>query len=90
MGYGNQRFDSGPAAQFALLCGCSATPAQQSTAADPARTAKMEWGSLAGPLSSRLLGELLPSCLQRRLALVTRNESGFAYSNVTVINPWAQ
>jgi predicted nucleic acid-binding protein len=30
------------------------------------------------------------TCLQRRLDLVTRNESDFAHSGVMVINPWEQ
>jgi toxin FitB len=54
------------------------------------------WGQLAADLEKQ--GKRIPAidsliaatCLQGRLDLVTRNESDFAYSGVTVINPWAQ
>jgi toxin FitB len=52
------------------------------------------WGQLAADLEKQ--GKPMPAidsliaatCLQQRLDLVTRNESDFAYSGVTVINPW--
>ena len=56
------------------------------------------WGQLAADLEKQ--GKPMPAiaidsliaatCLQRRLDLVTRNESDFAYSGVTVINPWTE
>jgi predicted nucleic acid-binding protein len=54
------------------------------------------WGQLAADLEKQ--GKPMPAidsliaatCLQGRLDLVTRNESDFAHSGVTVINPWTQ
>jgi len=54
------------------------------------------WGQLAADLEKQ--GKRMPAidsliaatCLQGRLDLVTRNESDFAHSSVTVINPWTQ
>jgi toxin FitB len=54
------------------------------------------WGQLAADLEKQ--GRRMPAidsliaatCLQGRLDLVTRNESDFAHSGVTVINPWEQ
>jgi tRNA(fMet)-specific endonuclease VapC len=54
------------------------------------------WGLLVADLEKR--GRPLPAidsliaatCLQTKLDLVTRNESDFADSGVTVINPWTQ
>jgi predicted nucleic acid-binding protein len=63
----------------------------------PVDTAVMVvWGQLAADLEKQ--GKPMPAidslvaatCLQGRLGLVTRNERDFAYSGVTVINPWAQ
>jgi predicted nucleic acid-binding protein len=52
------------------------------------------WGQLAANLDRQ--GRPMPAidslmaatCLHERLDLVTRNESDFAHSGVTVINPW--
>jgi predicted nucleic acid-binding protein len=52
------------------------------------------WGQLTTDLEKQ--GRRMPAidsliaatCLQGRLDLVTRNESDFAHSGVTVINPW--
>ena len=52
------------------------------------------WGLLVADLEER--GRPLPAidsliaatCLRTKLDLVTRNESDFAHSGVTVINPW--
>jgi toxin FitB len=52
------------------------------------------WGQLTADLEKQ--GRRMPAidsliaatCLQGRLDLVTRNESDFAHSGVTVINPW--
>jgi tRNA(fMet)-specific endonuclease VapC len=54
------------------------------------------WGQLTAGLEKR--GRRMPAidsliaatCLQGRLALVTRNESDFAHSGVAVLNPWEQ
>jgi toxin FitB len=54
------------------------------------------WGQLTADLDK--LGRRMPAidsliaatCLQGKLDLVTRNESDFAYSGVTIVNPWAQ
>jgi predicted nucleic acid-binding protein len=54
------------------------------------------WGQLTADLEKQ--GRRMPAidsliaatCLQGRLDLVTRNESDFALSGVTVINPWEQ
>jgi predicted nucleic acid-binding protein len=54
------------------------------------------WGQLTADLEKQ--GRRMPAidsliaatCLQGRLDLVTRNESDFAHSGVTVINPWEQ
>jgi predicted nucleic acid-binding protein len=54
------------------------------------------WGQLTADLEKQ--GRHMPAidsliaatCLQGRLDLVTRNESDFAHSGVTVINPWEQ
>jgi predicted nucleic acid-binding protein len=54
------------------------------------------WGQLAADLEKQ--GKRMPAidsliaatCLQGRLDLVTRNESDFAHSSVTMINPWTQ
>jgi predicted nucleic acid-binding protein len=54
------------------------------------------WGQLAANLEKQ--GNQMPAidslvaatCLQGRLGLATRNESDFAHSGVTVINPWTQ
>ena len=54
------------------------------------------WGQLMADLEKQ--GRPMPAidsliaatCLQGRLDLVTRNESDFAHSGVTVINPWEQ
>jgi predicted nucleic acid-binding protein len=54
------------------------------------------WGQLTAGLEKQ--GRRMPAidsliaatCLQRRLDLVTRNESDFAHSGVMVINPWEQ
>jgi len=54
------------------------------------------WGQLTADLERH--GRRMPAidsliaatCLQGRLDLVTRNESDFAHSGVTVINPWEQ
>jgi toxin FitB len=54
------------------------------------------WGQLAADLEKQ--GKRMPAidsliaatCIQGRLDLVTRNESDFAHSSVTVINPWTQ
>jgi tRNA(fMet)-specific endonuclease VapC len=54
------------------------------------------WGQLIAGLEKQ--GRRMPAidsliaatCLQGRLDLVTRNESDFAHSGVTVINPWEQ
>jgi predicted nucleic acid-binding protein len=54
------------------------------------------WGQLAADLEKQ--GRRMPAidsliaatCLQGRLDLVTRNESDFVHSGVTVINPWEQ
>ena len=54
------------------------------------------WGQLAADLEKQ--GQRMPAidsliaatCLQGRLDLVTRNESDFADSSVTVFNPWTQ
>jgi predicted nucleic acid-binding protein len=54
------------------------------------------WGQLTGGLEKQ--GRRMPAidsliaatCLQGRLDLVTRNESDFAHSGVTVLNPWEQ
>jgi predicted nucleic acid-binding protein len=54
------------------------------------------WGQLTADLEKQ--GRRMPAidsliaatCLQGKLDLVTRNESGFAHSGVTVINPWEQ
>lgn len=53
------------------------------------------WGQLVADLERQ--GKPMPAvdsmiaatCLQGRLALVTRNETNFVHSGVTVINPWA-
>jgi predicted nucleic acid-binding protein len=52
------------------------------------------WGQLAADLEKE--GKPMPAvdsliaatCLQGKLDLVTRNESDFVHSGVTVINPW--
>jgi predicted nucleic acid-binding protein len=52
------------------------------------------WGQLAAALEKQ--GKPMPAvdsliaatCLQGKLDLVTRNESDFAHSGVTVIDPW--
>ena len=52
------------------------------------------WGQLTADLEKQ--GRRMPAidsliaatCLQGRLDLVTRNESDFVHSGVTVINPW--
>ncbi|MDD3828735.1 MAG: type II toxin-antitoxin system VapC family toxin [Anaerolineae bacterium] len=52
------------------------------------------WGQLAADLEKQ--GKPMPAvdsliaatCLQGKLDLVTRNESDFVHSGVTVINPW--
>jgi predicted nucleic acid-binding protein len=63
----------------------------------PVDTAVMlVWGQLAADLEK--LGKRMPAidsliaatCLQGKLDLVTRNENDFAYSGVTLINPWTQ
>jgi predicted nucleic acid-binding protein len=63
----------------------------------PVDTAVMlVWGQLAADLEKQ--GKRMPAidsliaatCLRGGLDLVTRNESDFAHSSVTVINPWAQ
>jgi predicted nucleic acid-binding protein len=63
----------------------------------PVDTAVMlVWGQLAADLEK--LGKRMPAidsllaatCLHERLELVTRNESDFAHSGVTVINPWTR
>ena len=63
----------------------------------PINTAVMlVWGQLAADLDKQ--GKRMPAidamiaatCLQGRLDLVTRNESDFAHSSVTLINPWTQ
>jgi predicted nucleic acid-binding protein len=54
------------------------------------------WGQLTADLEKQ--GRRMPAidsliaatCLQGKLDLVTRNESDFAHSGVTVINPWEQ
>lgn len=54
------------------------------------------WGQLAADLEKQ--GKPMPAvdsliaatCLQGKLDLVTRNESDFVNSGVTVINPWEQ
>jgi predicted nucleic acid-binding protein len=54
------------------------------------------WGQLTADLEKQ--GRRMPAidsliaatCLQARLDLVTRNESDFAHSGVTVVNPWEQ
>jgi predicted nucleic acid-binding protein len=54
------------------------------------------WGQLTAGLEKQ--GRRMPAidsliaatCLQGRLDLVTHNESDFAHSGVTVINPWEQ
>ena len=54
------------------------------------------WGQLAADLEKQ--GRRMPAidsliaatCLQGGLDLVTRNESDFAHSGVTVVNPWEQ
>ena len=54
------------------------------------------WGQLAADLEKQ--GKRMPAidsliaatCLLGRLDLVTRNESDFVHSSVTVINPWTQ
>lgn len=54
------------------------------------------WGQLTAELEEH--GRRMPAmdsliaatCLQRGLELVTRNESDFAHSGVTVVNPWKQ
>jgi toxin FitB len=56
----------------------------------------LAWGQLVADLEKQ--GRHMPAidsliaatCLQVRLALVTRNESDFAHSGVSVINPWVQ
>jgi predicted nucleic acid-binding protein len=63
----------------------------------PIDTAVMPvWGQLAADLEKQ--GKRMPAidsliaatCLLGRLDLVTRNESDFVHSRVTVINPWTQ
>ena len=54
------------------------------------------WGQLTADLEKQ--GRRMPAidsliaatCLQAGLDLVTRNESDFAHSGVTVVNPWEQ
>jgi len=54
------------------------------------------WGQLTADLEKR--GKPMPAidsliaatCLHGRLDLVTRNDSDFAHSGVTVVNPWEQ
>jgi tRNA(fMet)-specific endonuclease VapC len=54
------------------------------------------WGQLTADLEKQ--GRRMPAidsliaatCLQGGLDLVTRNESDFAHSGVTVVNPWEQ
>ena len=54
------------------------------------------WGQLTADLEKQ--GRRMPAidsivaatCLHGKLDLVTRNESDFAHSGVTVINPWLQ
>jgi tRNA(fMet)-specific endonuclease VapC len=54
------------------------------------------WGQLTADLEKQ--GRRMPAidslvaatCLHGRLDLVTRNESDFAHSGVTVVNPWEQ
>ncbi len=53
-----------------------------------------QWGQLTGPLQTRghalpLLDSLIAATsLTHNLVLVTRNESDFAATNVTILNPW--
>jgi predicted nucleic acid-binding protein len=54
------------------------------------------WGQLVADLEKQ--GKPMPAidsliaatCLQGRLDLVTRNESDFAHSGITLINPWTR
>jgi tRNA(fMet)-specific endonuclease VapC len=54
------------------------------------------WGQLTADLEKR--GRPMPAidsliaatCLHGRLDLITRNDSDFAHSRVTVVNPWEQ
>ena len=56
----------------------------------------LAWGQLTAGLEKQ--GRRMPAidaliaatCLQGRLDLVTRNETDFAHSGVTVLNPWEQ
>jgi predicted nucleic acid-binding protein len=58
--------------------------------------AMLVWGQLTANLEQH--GRRMPAidsliaatCLHGRLDLVTRNESDFAHSGVTIVNPWEQ